>query len=620
MACKDLHIQRKILIDDCVYLASGKKLVIDDALSEGSKINVALDDTWGIFTNGFKTYHSDANPSDWFTSDLGYSVLKTADGEAELKLVLDDGSRFIDFYNRINDTSKLTKANWMSGISGDRYINEINLPCTHDSAMKVVLSHTFSSIGSFFNYSGNAQTQVRYIDEQMNDGIRRLDIRLNNRYEASKALGLWISFEDDGENLWLCHGKTWAGGTFWAANHKGDDLSFSEVLDWVKDFLRKHPTEMIILDLQPEPVNSWGHDVDDDTETINGRAWKMVQEFSKEINPSTGKPYVYWEDGKVCENMTRYPQLKEVRGQVIFAGDCNVGGINSWSSLGISDEPDGSHGESTQNKIKHTYEFYNKSNKEKLTYIPKDVTERIERDGKSLIYRASVLTAPLGVGGLPKDTPLNAADKIHEALYYSDHEDTGVFNQRGQYVGYLRQDGATAKLNRVVWISNFPEDDPDTAENEGLNYCTVHVNSNIDPASVTDPKKVEPQVYKLLKGTEFMIPGNIYGYEKELQSWDATVPSGSDTESGALVPYHQGDTYKLMGDVTFTANFTYKFEVKYEVEGGSFEGGTPTTETVYDGVSPKSVPAGDKISPDKTHKETGAWYKGRYKAYWNTGG
>ena len=70
--------------------------------------------------------------------------------------------------------------------------------------------------------------------------------------------------------------------------------------------------------------------------------------------------------------------------------------------------------------------------------------------------------------------------------------------------------------------------------------------------------------------------------------------------------WYNGDT-KLDGtpaDETITgpATFIYKFdekdkfEVKYEVEGGTFEEGTPTTETVYDGASPKSVPAEDKIT------------------------
>lgn len=552
----EIHIKGKVQApNNAIFLPSGKKIKLDDALTPDSMIDVALEKDFGVFTDGYKDYHSDEEPEEYFCSDYGYSVFKTADNEAELKFVIDDGSHFIDMYNRVNDVSKLTKANWMSGISGDRTLNEINLPCTHDSAMKEVNYHKMSSIGSFLGYKGNAKTQVRYIDEQMKDGVRRLDIRLNNRHEKSYALGLWISYKDDGKNLWLCHGKTFIGGTFWAGNHDGDDLTFNETWEWVKKFLELHPTETIILDLSAEPVNSWGHDQDDDTETINERAEKLIRDFSKEINPSTGKPYVYWENGRVGSSMTRYPMLKECRGQAIFAGECEVGGLDDFSmgNTVATGEPAGEHGESADDKIRHTYEFYNKDNTERLRYIPTDVTEHL-----NLLYRVSALTAPLGLAGIPEDTPLNAADKIHQALYYSSNDDTGVFNQRGQYVGWIRQDGATARLNHVVWISNFPEDNDDTPDiDESLKYCTVTAESNISDseaiAAGLDPKVVKTQTYKLLRGSEFPIPGDIYGYNKELSGWDATVPSGSEGSDAAS--FEPGDTYKIMDDVTFKANW-----------------------------------------------------------------
>lgn len=551
----EIHVMGKVQVpNNAIFLPDGKKIKLDGALNPDSMIDVALAKNFGVFTDGYKTYHTDDEPERYFCSDYGYGVFKTADNEAELRLVIDDSSHFIDMYNQVNDVSKLTKANWMSGISGDRYLNEINLPCTHDSAMKEVNSNMMSSIGSFLGYEGNAQTQVRYIDEQMNDGVRRLDIRLNNRHEKSYALGLWISYKDDGKNLWLCHGKTFIGGTFWAGNHNGDDLTFNETWEWVKRFLELHPTETIILDLLAEPVSSWGHDVDDDTNTINERAKKLVMDFSKEINPSTGKPYVYWENGEVGKSMTRYPMLKECRGQAIFAGDCKVGGLDDFTmgNTVATAEPPGKHGESAADKIRHTYEFYKKDNVSRLQYIPTDVTEHL-----NLLYRVSALTAPLGVGGMPEDTPLNAANSIHQALYYSDNDDTGVFNQRGQYVGWIRQDGVTARLNHVVWISNFPEDDPDTPDkDESLQYCTVTAESGISDeeavAAGLDPKKVKTQTYKLLKGTKFPIPGDIYGYNKELTGWNAT-PSGEENPGAAN--YKPGDTYRIMDNVTFKANW-----------------------------------------------------------------
>ncbi len=526
-----------------VLLASGKKIVVgEDGLANGASIGVALEDDLGVFTKDFENRHPNGDPNKWFWSDYGYAVTKTPDGEAQLKIISDDGKHFIDLNNQITDESRLNSRNWMSGISGDRYLNEINLPCTHDSGMNKVKYHRLNSIGSFLGYAGNAKTQVRYIDEQMNDGVRRFDIRLTVYREESHYLGTSVTLHDDGKNLWLCHGKEWIGGTYWAGNHDGEYLKFTEVLDWTKEFLRKHPTEVIILDLQAEPPNSIYTDEGKDKENTYRRARIILEELNGEINPTTGKPYIYWQNGEF-QDFTRYPQLKECRGQIIINCGNGVGGISDFSMGDVqSMEPNGSHGESAKDKISHTQEFYAKTNTEILRYIPLDVTEHIS----DRIYRASVLTAPLDNFGAPTETPLEAAAALHDALYYNG----GVFDQRGQYVGWIRQDGVDAELNRYIWLSNFPESTPGKSS---LHYCKVTVKSGIEPSSASDSSSVEDQEYMLLKGTQLSIPGDIYGNSKKLAGWVATVPSGSET--GASTSYQQGDSYTVTSDVTFTAQW-----------------------------------------------------------------
>lgn len=172
---------------------------------------------------------------------------------------------FIDWRYQINtDVSSLSATNWMSGISGERLLTEINLPGTHDSCTKVVTGG-ISILRSFAN------TQIRYIDEQLEDGIRWLDIRLTELDDDG---------EDDGVNLYLCHGKTIAGA-YYGLDRNGELITLAKVLKWSKDFLAEHPTETIILDMTPEISEG-------KTDRINkvyARLRGALEDFSHEINP-----------------------------------------------------------------------------------------------------------------------------------------------------------------------------------------------------------------------------------------------------------------------------------------------------------------------------------------------
>ena len=108
------------------------------------------------------------------------------------------------------------------------------------------------------------------------------------------------------------------------------------MLEWAKKFLREHPTEVIILSLRPE--TQWT----DQWDTIWGRATKILRAMSTEINPSTGKPYLYMEDGVFGKDYTYYPKLKDVRGQIFLRvnpdrdpnGAAKMGGMHDFSMGG----------------------------------------------------------------------------------------------------------------------------------------------------------------------------------------------------------------------------------------------------------------------------------------------
>ena len=162
-----------------IYLSGGKKLTLSAPLTDGASIGISTEkDDWDIqLTRDYGAHNGSADPSLYFFSDTGLGIhLKNE--EACTGVLRPEGTPFVDFKDQIQtDLSRLSGTNWMSGISGERYLNEINLPSTHDSAMKKV-----SARGTWGGEVGKlwAKCQYRYIDEQLEDGIRRLDLRLNN--------------------------------------------------------------------------------------------------------------------------------------------------------------------------------------------------------------------------------------------------------------------------------------------------------------------------------------------------------------------------------------------------------------------------------------------------------
>ena len=105
-------------------------------------------------------------------------------------------------------------SDWMSGLQDNISISKISIPGTHDSgAMREVPSN-----------SGTAKTQNLTINEQLNAGVRFLDIRCRH-IDNSFAIH---------------HGAIY------------QNLNFDDVLNACYAFLDSHPTEMIVMSVKEE--------------------------------------------------------------------------------------------------------------------------------------------------------------------------------------------------------------------------------------------------------------------------------------------------------------------------------------------------------------------------------
>lgn len=102
--------------------------------------------------------------------------------------------------------------NWMSKIDDSKYLSEISIPGTHDTA------------ALYEPISGTAKCQNLTLEEQLNAGIRYIDIRCR-------------SYKDSFE---IYHGAIY------------QKLNFDDVINTCTNFLSDNPTETIIMSVKEE--------------------------------------------------------------------------------------------------------------------------------------------------------------------------------------------------------------------------------------------------------------------------------------------------------------------------------------------------------------------------------
>jgi len=524
-----------------ILLNGDKPVYVDGVLTEGAAISLPGLDT--KVTSGYSTHNSGKDPSLFFLSDDGYNtVLKDGEVSFSIATLIDTEGTFISVYDTIRDYKDVNSKNWMSAISGDRKLNEINIPGTHDSAMKKTESRSMGSGGHFFSMDELAITQKRFIDEQLEDGVRLFDLRLNTHHLVKAGTmaqigyfitagfyeffltdkdGLLYVEDDDDKNLWLCHGKTSFGGTFYAQDHDGDDLSLKKVLDWYKDFLRKHPTETLIVEFNAEIEGGEDGENDRAFERLKG----ILSELSKEINPSTGKSYLYMQDGVFGKQYYDYPYLRDCRGQIVIL--CKeydgIGGIRNYQFDGKYTTRSQSAGYDTDadNKIESIKEFFAEYGD---TMVP-DLGQEFD-----VLYTLGTNVAPPGTGYFIGSWfkklvfidvgPSELAQGILDELFCKG----GEFDHPGRYVGWVRTDGAEAKHVAYIWKDNFYD---------GLHYYTLNVS---DGNSIV-------QSYRLQAGTEITMPYSIFPH-----TGDDVFVGWSTGET----TYSPGKTCILNSDLTVT--------------------------------------------------------------------
>jgi hypothetical protein len=222
--------------------------------------------------------------------------------------------------------------NWMEGLSDETLLCDINLPGTHDSG----------AINAWAVRTPYA-CQDRTITQQLDGGIRVLDIRLKAKQKKQK---------DDGYEIVICHG--WLGLLFDLNEYE----SFASVLKECNDFLATHQSEAVVMILKFD--DGWPKiektDSDEVKDERTKERLKILGDLDSilEVYPDLYLKSKAPEAPKHARGQKDLATLKEARGKIVLFqrinGDLRFGTPISW--------PDNTAGEYGKTYINRSYKVY----------------------------------------------------------------------------------------------------------------------------------------------------------------------------------------------------------------------------------------------------------------------
>jgi hypothetical protein len=354
------------------------------------------------------------------------------------------------------DYKNLNSKNWMSAIADSRYLCEINLPGSHDSAT-AYCKNTTNNHAEFFgfpvlNTGKYAKTQSLTLPEQLDAGVRYLDLRFSPK---------------QGELL-LCHGnndKIAAVNTvvrflrrlnpvlllakhcnrslppldteFYAYEDEACTvpLTCARAFAQIKDFLKDHPSETVIVTAKKE---------NGDTASFLKLFEAQIQSLQSEINPATRQAYLYTENGNGV--YTKMPALSQVRGKIILM-------TPFYEELRAGDMLDAKNKAGTTEYMGMTFRYENHWSvpahlKTLLAarFLQKFSTQ-ISKDPEQHLSYANVLKT--NASFVPLQSPYDIARRVNGCLYAQNSL------QKGRYYGWIMGDFMTEEACRAIWQTNY---------------------------------------------------------------------------------------------------------------------------------------------------------------------
>lgn len=304
--------------------------------------------------------------------------------------------------------------NWMAEVDGEKYLYELSIPGTHDSG---ALHEAWYEIG--------VQCQSLTIPEQLNAGVRYLDIRCRHFNNA----------------FVIHHDKYY------------QKQNFNDVLESVTSFLRANPSETVVMLVKPEY-------------TAEGNTRTFAETFKAYQAEWEARYPKLWYVG------TTIPKLVDVRGRIVLLRRFNEAPF-SPADLGINADR-GWPGDSTGTiegppriRVQDEYSIYIKSNK--WGYITSLFDEMPANPSTLYLNYVSCGWYPPAVIGYSVKEP---------AVYYNSLLD-GFFDgwitpaTSGRY-GVVIVDFVNDNLAYLIYRTNFGQ-----AKTERLSLSQTSINENV---------------------------------------------------------------------------------------------------------------------------------------------
>lgn len=389
---------------------------------------------------------------------------------------------------------------WMKYVDGNKYLDELSIPGTHDSSTCSVDNDTEPQ-------TSLAKCQQDYIPTQLLEGIRYFDIRLGKNNENG----------DPGIDHGICY----------LLKKDGGFIHLSDVIGYFKTFLNENPSEALIM------LASRGNDEATD-ESVTTAFAKVLDD-----NP------------KLFYTSSRVPTLGEVRGKIVLLRRFGLDGdsvsghtwgldLTEWdnkiaahtdsSSMCLVQDAQGfeAAGETGDKEPYCTKVYaqdkYKLTGTDKLSWVDnalKETTGRtrnevdVEDDNgakEKVLERCWSINYTSCTGLSHGGNPFTSARVVNEHLYKSPYiNPSGIEDTKSDYlkhIGIIASDFVDAALARSIYQRNYDTEHKQTASYYLPYYLPTRMRmtygDSLSDASFQDGKTVGEGRFRLVNSSNVL--------------------------------------------------------------------------------------------------------------------
>lgn len=426
---------------------------------------------------------------------------------------------------------------WMKYVDGNKYLDELSIPGTHDSSTCSVDNDTEPQ-------TSLAKCQQDYIPTQLLEGIRYFDIRLGKNNDKG----------DPGIDHGICY----------LLKKDGGFIHLSDVIGYFKTFLNENPSEALIM------LVSRGNDEATD-ESVTTAFAKVLDD-----NP------------KLFYTSSHVPTLNEVRGKIVLlrrfklTGD-SVDGHTWGLDLTEWDDKIKAHSGKSMCLVKYEQGFeaagntgdkepystavyaqdhYSCTGSSKIDWVDMALKAAAEFEPSTVDITAADGTTVqatercwfINYTSCTQNNPFTAARVVDEHLYKSSYiNNTGVEGTKEncrKRIGIIASDFVDAALARSIYQRNYDTEHKQTASYYLPTRMRMTYGDSLSDASLQDGKTVGEGHFRLVDSSNVLnVAASGHAFAIEYVDVDAlgnetvTELRGSvpiDIDPRALTPHFEG--------------------------------------------------------------------------------